>query len=200
MNDAPIFLSASVPDRDPEKYPADPVAIREAVRALVGVSLPDRPLVFGGHPAISPMVWEDADSLGLAGEVSIYQSRLFSPDVPKEAHFFQGLNRLVWTPAVPPGHPDRNASLALMRDAMIDRRILDESKVADPFAPPEFPEYAADVFIGGMDGTEDEYQRFRTHYPPCPRPPSRFHRRRRPPPDGRSEPEAKLFRSGAEDP
>ena len=66
MNAAPIFLSASVPNRDLQTYVPDPVAIREAVRALVGITLavPGRLLIFGGHPAISPMVWEDADSLG----------------------------------------------------------------------------------------------------------------------------------------
>src|SRR5512135_1102985 len=106
MRRNPIFLSASVPYREPEKYPADPIAIREAVRALVGVVVPGRPLVFGGHPAISPMVWEDADILGAASDVYIYQSRLFTPNVPREAHFFQGLDRLVWTPAVPPQAPD----------------------------------------------------------------------------------------------
>jgi hypothetical protein len=111
------------------------------------------------------MVWEDADSLGAADSVYIYQSRLFVPNVPREAHFFQGLNRLVWTPALPPDAPDQDASLALMRDAMIVRRILDEGHILDPTAPPEFPAYAAGVFIGGMDGVEDEWALFRHHYP-----------------------------------
>jgi hypothetical protein len=168
MRHNPIFLSASVPYREPEKYPANPVAIREAVRALVAVVVPDGPMVFGGHPAISPMVWEDADSLGAADAVYIYQSRLFAPNVPREAHFFNGLGRLVWTPAVPMQTPDRNASLALMRDAMIVRRIRDERRMLDPAAPPEFPEYAAGVFVGGMDGVEDEWALFRSHYPQAP--------------------------------
>ncbi|WP_165244552.1 SLOG domain-containing protein [Paludisphaera soli] len=168
MNRAPIFLSAGVPDKDPHKYSVEPIAVREAVRALVGAMLPARPLVFGGHPAISPMVWEDADSLGLARDVFIYQSRLFATKVPKEAHFFQGLDRLVWTPAVPLDRPGRDASLALMRDAMIVRRVLDESKVLDPSAPPDFPEYSAGVFIGGMQGIEDEWRLFRASYPNAP--------------------------------
>jgi len=168
MKHNPIFLSASVPFRAPEKYLPNPIAIREAVRALVGVVVPDRPLVFGGHPAISPMVWEDADSLGAADSVYIYQSRLFAPNVPREAHFFQGLGRLIWTPAVPPQAPDRDASLALMREAMIVRRILDERHILDPAAPPEFPEYAAGVFVGGMEGVEDEWKLFRSRYPQVP--------------------------------
>ncbi len=168
MRHDPIFLSSSVPDRDPEKYPANPVAIREAVRALVAVVVPGRPLVFGGHPAISPLIWEDADSLGAADSVYIYQSRLFAANVPREAHFFQGLDRLKWTPAVPPQAPDRDASLALMRDAMIVRRILDEQQVLNPRAQPEFPAYAAGVFVGGMDGVEAEWALFRSHYPQAP--------------------------------
>lgn len=169
MSAAPIFLSASVPNRDLTTYVPDPVAIREAVRALVGVALavPGRLLIFGGHPAISPMVWEDADSLGAADRIYIFQSELFKPDVPPQAHFFAGLSRLVWTPAVP--HPDkqieRDRSLDLMRRAMIERRVFDIQKLADPAAPPDFPEYSAGVFIGGMDGIEDEWRRFRGHYP-----------------------------------
>jgi hypothetical protein len=168
MRHDPVFLSASVPYREPNMYVADSIAIREAVRALVSVVVPTRRLIFGGHPAISPMVWEDAHSLDAASEVYIYQSRFFAPNVPPRALFFQGLDRLIWTPAAPPHAPDRTASLALMRDAMIVRRILDEQRVLDPSAPPEFPEYAAGVFIGGMDGVEDEWQLFRNHYPKVP--------------------------------
>ncbi len=168
MNTAPIFLSASVPNRELDKYEPDPVAIREAVRGLVGIALavPGRLLVFGGHPAISPMVWEDAESLGAADRVFIYQSELFRPVVPKEAHFFEALNHLVWTPAVPHSDPklQRELSLDVMRRAMIERRLRDARKVDDPMAPADFPEYSAGVFIGGMDGIEDEWRRFRGHY------------------------------------
>ena len=169
MNAAPIFLSASVPNRDLQTYVPDPVAIREAVRALVGITLavPGRLLIFGGHPAISPMVWEDAESLGAVDRIYIFQSELFRPVVPPQAHFFEALKHLVWTPAVP--DPDqkiaRDRSLDLMRRAMIERRVLDARKVYDPAAPADFAEYSAGVFIGGMDGIEDEWSRFRGHYP-----------------------------------
>ena len=56
MNKGPIFLSASVPERELDRFVPDPVAIREAVRALVAETVRDRMLVFGGHPAISPLV------------------------------------------------------------------------------------------------------------------------------------------------
>jgi hypothetical protein len=48
---------------------------------------------------------------------------------------------------------------------MIERRVLDARKVDDPAAPADYPAYSAGVFIGGMDGTEDEWGRFRAHYP-----------------------------------
>jgi hypothetical protein len=166
MSDAPIFLSASVPYRELDKYAPDPVSIREAVRALVAVGVPRRPLVFGGHPAISPLVWEAADSLGQADRVWIYQSEHFKPQVPQAAHFFHGMNRLVWTPEVirPTEKETIDESLKLMRDMMIDRRVF-TPKAFDPGAPPDFPEYVAGVFIGGMDGIEVEWKRFRGQYP-----------------------------------
>jgi hypothetical protein len=168
MSADPIFLSASVPNKELQTYVPDPVAIREAVRALVGVVLavPGRLLIFGGHPAISPMVWEDAESLGAVDRVYIYQSELFRPVVPPQAHFFAALQHLVWTPAVPDPDPkiERAKSLDLMRRAMIERRVLDARKVDDPSAPADFPEYSAGVFIGGMDGIEDEWKRFRGRY------------------------------------
>ena len=78
MSDA-IFLSASVPDprRGPEyAQTADTVAITAAVSALVHVLLGRRLLVWGGHPAITPMVWGVAQGLGLDyGQwVKLYQS------------------------------------------------------------------------------------------------------------------------------
>ncbi len=58
MTDA-IFLSAGVPD--PNRGPqyaktADTVAITAAVSALVHVTLGRRLLVWGGQPAITPMI------------------------------------------------------------------------------------------------------------------------------------------------
>src|SRR5688572_3148776 len=54
-----IFLSASIPDpRRDEKYfsTADPSAIRDAVRALATIVIPHSHLVWGGHPAITPLI------------------------------------------------------------------------------------------------------------------------------------------------
>jgi hypothetical protein len=143
-------------------YHPDPVAVREAVRALVAVVVPERVLVFGGHPAITPLVWDAANSLSAAEFVWIYQSELYRPLVPPQARFFQNL---VWTPA-PPGadarNPaDRKVSLETMRQWMvIQRRLL-------PPRPPLAP-FGAGVFIGGMDGVEDEWEKFVKEYPTAP--------------------------------
>src|SRR5262249_41708730 len=54
-----LFLSASVPL--PQRHrqffnTADVIAIRESVKALVETVLKDSMLVFGGHPAITPLI------------------------------------------------------------------------------------------------------------------------------------------------
>src|SRR5580692_8712294 len=81
MTDA-IFLSAGVPD--PKRGPqyaktADTVAITAAVSALVHVTLGRRLLVWGGQPAITPMIWVIAEGLGIEyGDwVKLYQSKHF---------------------------------------------------------------------------------------------------------------------------
>src|SRR5260370_17633659 len=87
-----IFLSASVPFREPFVSECDPVAIREAVLALVAVTVRERPLVFGGHPAISPLVEHAARSLGALKNVHIYQSRFFEDRIPEVARKFENLH------------------------------------------------------------------------------------------------------------
>jgi hypothetical protein len=156
---APVFLSASVPDREPDKYLADPVAVREAVRSLVAVVVPERVLVFGGHPAITPLVWDAAYSLSASEFVWIYQSELYLPLVPAQARFFRNL---VWTPIQPGAdikNPnDREESLKTMRKWMIEQRRL--PGLRKPFDP-----FGAGVFIGGMDGVEKEWEMFVRTYP-----------------------------------
>ena len=60
-----VFLSASVPyGSRAEQFPkADPYLIQVTVRALVVTCLGRRRIVWGGHPAITPMVWAAADDL-----------------------------------------------------------------------------------------------------------------------------------------
>lgn len=131
-----VFLSASVPDprRDPRYYDtADVVAIREAVRALASVVLPRARLVFGGHPAVTPMVRQVAEALGRVDRVRIYQSRYFAPEAPADNAAFPWL---VWVDA----DGDQAGSLLRMREAMLSRHRL-----------------KAAVFVGGMDGVVDEH-------------------------------------------
>jgi hypothetical protein len=133
-----IFLSASVPDRELDKYEPRPLEIRECVLALVAIALQDRQLVFGGHPAISPLVLHAARSLNAVKNVVIFQSRWYEDMLPPEAKEFENPR---WTER----RGNREDSLALMREEML---------TSEDFS------YLAGVFIGGMDGVEAEYQMF----------------------------------------
>jgi len=133
----PVFLSASIPDREPYVYRCDPLAIREAILALVSVAVRDRVLVFGGHPAISPMVEHAARTLGAVQNVHIYQSLWFEDRITREARAFDNFH---WTKA----GQDRGESLEIMRREMIG---------SVPFS--------AGVFIGGMEGVIEECKLFR---------------------------------------
>ena len=147
----PIFLSASIPDprRDPRFYDsADITAISEAVIGLATVVVPHRKLVFGGHPAISPLVRFVAERAGKPDNVVIYQSRFFEDKIPPDSLYF---NNLVWTEAVPQENPDQAMSLAAMRDAMVGSEA-------------EYP-FGAGVFIGGMEGVLEEFVLFREFFP-----------------------------------
>jgi hypothetical protein len=140
-----IFLSASVPaeDRHPRYFKtADVVGIRDAVRGLAGEVLRRHTLVFGGHPAISPLILTVAQRLGAIKRVRIYQSELFRSVVPKESVAFPNI---VWTKAF---KGDRERSLRGMRDEMIRSAT-----------------FTAGVFIGGMDGVEHEFDMFAAIHP-----------------------------------
>lgn len=133
-----IFLSAGVPDprRGPEyAKTADTVAIAAAVSALVHVSLGRRLLVWGGQPAITPMIWVVAEGLGVDyGQwVKLYQSNHFRDEFPEDNKRFQNVH---FTDDM----GDRESSLRLMRERMFqDYR------------------FSAAVFIGGMGGILDEF-------------------------------------------
>jgi len=146
MNDA-IFLSAGVPD--PRRGPdyaatADSVAIAAAVSALVHVVLGRRTLVWGGHPAITPMIWVVAQDIGVQYErwVRLYQSSFFKDEFPEENARFQNVT---FTEAV---EADRDRSLLSMRERMFSEN-----------------QFRAAVFIGGMGGIVEEYELFRQHQP-----------------------------------
>ena len=144
--EAAVFLSAGVPDPAAAHFlgDGDSVAISAAVSALLNVTLGRRKLVWGGHPAITPMVWAFAESMGIDyGEwVLLYQSLRFEDEFPEETEYFRNV---VFTERV---GDDINANLAVMRSRMIEEN-----------------EFEAAVFIGGMRGIVDEYLLFRERAP-----------------------------------
>jgi hypothetical protein len=108
------------------------------------LALGRRRIVWGGHPAITPMIWSVCQDLGLrySDAVVLYQSRFFQEIYPEENAHFANVH---FTEAV---DRDREASLLSMRRAMLARDDL----------------YAA-VFIGGMEGILAEYQLFTEFHP-----------------------------------
>lgn len=132
-----VFLSASVPNRGDWIETARPHEIRESVVALVATVLPEHELVFGGHPAISPLVEHAARSLGAASRVHIYQSRQFEGKIPEAALKFENFH---WTDK----KADQPSSLTHMRTEMLRSR-----------------KFLMAVFIGGMEGINDEFTMFR---------------------------------------
>jgi hypothetical protein len=146
MKDA-IFLSASVPDprRSPEyAATADAVAITAAVSALTYVVLGRRPLVWGGHPAITPMIAIVAQALDIEyeGWVRLYQSRFFDDEFPEDNAKFANVT---YVDAVA---NDRDSSLRAMRTQMFSENT-----------------FAAAVFVGGMASVVEEYDLFHALQP-----------------------------------
>jgi hypothetical protein len=146
MADA-IFLSAGVPD--PKRGPhyaasADSVAIGAAVSALVHVTLGRRVLVWGGQPAITPMIWVVAQDVGVdyGRWVQLYQSLHFADEFPEDNERFQNVT---YTDSV---DADREKSLLAMRERMFSEHA-----------------FKAAVFIGGMGGIIKEYELFRRLQP-----------------------------------
>lgn len=141
-----IFLSASVPlvGRGNYHETADPFLIQCAVRELVMAVIKTQQIVWGGHPAITPMIWSICEDLGVdyAKSVVLYQSRFFEDRFPDENKNF---GNVVFVDAVP---ADRDASLLRMREAMLSRSDL-----------------TAAVFIGGMEGVEAEFELFERFHP-----------------------------------
>lgn len=141
-----IFLSASVPVPGRGDYfkTADPYLIQKAVRELV-ISLNGKhQIVWGGHPAITPMVLAICEDLDVdyAHSVVLYQSRYFEGRYPKENEEF---GNVVHVDAVA---DDKDQSLLAMRRAMLSRDDL-----------------VGAVFIGGMDGVEEECRMFQEYHP-----------------------------------
>ncbi|MCY4459300.1 MAG: hypothetical protein OXC26_02700 [Albidovulum sp.] len=142
-----VFLSASVPDPSKPHFvePSDVVDIAAAVKALVYVVLGRRPLIWDGHPAITPMIWAAASSLNVdySEWVTLYQSRYFEDQYPEDNGRFRNTQ---YVPAAK-SRPDKSeehrlkVSLYKMRCRMFKNHAFETA-----------------VFIGGMQGIVDEFE------------------------------------------
>ena len=145
-----VFLSASVPlpSRDRVYFDtADVIAIRDAVRAVTMVILEENvQLVFGGHPAITPMIRLQIAQTGtpVGSRVVLFQSRFYEPQLPNDNIAFEQVE-LVDAIA-----DDETASIARMREEML----------VGPFD--------VGLFVGGMEGVEEEYALFARFHPQTP--------------------------------
>lgn len=139
-----IFLSASVPTREPYSLDCRPQEIQAAINALAQVVLGRKKLVWGGHPAITPLLWSAAQAIGVeyAMAVELFQSRLFQQVLPAENSHFANVN---FVDAV---GTDTDASLWEMRNEMLTST-----------------EFEAAIFIGGMNGILDEHKLFTRYWP-----------------------------------
>lgn len=141
-----IFLSASIPlpERDP-KYidTSDIIAIRDSVIALTTVALPHHRIVWGGHPSITPLIYYVMKkmNLNIQEHVRLYQSLWFEDKFPADNNFFQNIEFIKKMNDLP-------SSIDLMRDRMMSDN-----------------DFSAAIFIGGMEGVEDEYKIFTKKYP-----------------------------------
>lgn len=140
-----IFLSASVPTPGREYYGTeDTFAIREATIAFTRVCVEyNIPFFFGGHPSITPLIWSVAMqhvSNGLP-LISIYQSKIFGEEVPKEVKGFKNVH------FTEPVENDKRKSVEAMREQMFNENPVDCA-----------------VYIGGMNGVVDEYKLIKQKY------------------------------------
>lgn len=137
-----IFLSASIPCKGRhEKYynTADIIAIRDSVIAIASLVIPKYRLIWGGHPSITPIIYYVLEKydIDIQNHVKLYQSKHFEKIFPIENKEFETIE-------ITEDLGDLKASLRLMREKMLGDNIFE-----------------AGVFIGGMEGVEDEYNLFK---------------------------------------
>lgn len=141
-----IFLSASIPlPQRNRKYigTADIIAIRDAVIALATSVLPFHRLIWGGHPSITPLVnyVMEKNNLDIQEHVKIYQTKFFEKFYPEDNNKFKNVIQTA-------NLGNRDESLFLMRKTMFESCQFD-----------------AGIFIGGMEGVEEEYELFKKQHP-----------------------------------
>ena len=143
-----IFLSASIPYKEREKKyieTADIIAIRDSVKALATVVIPKSRLIWGGHPAITPLikfVMQNMNSdVNGKNHITLYQTSFFTKHFPPENEFFEHK-------VIVPEEDNRESSLFKMREKMFKDN-----------------KFKAGIFIGGMEGVEDEFKMFKEIHP-----------------------------------
>lgn len=141
-----VFLSASIPypDRDKKFYDtADIVSIRDAVRALATVVIPKAHLVWGGHPSITPLIRFVMDKMNadLKKHITLYQSLFFEDKFPSDNFAFENI-------VLTEKRNSRDESLELMRSKLINEN-----------------DFKVGIFIGGMEGINDEHLMFKERHP-----------------------------------
>lgn len=141
-----IFLSASVPyqERHRKYYDiADFTAIRDAVRAVATTVIPGTRLIWGGHPAITPLIRYVVErmNVSLKDHVTLYLSAFFEKQFSPDTFFFEDVR-------VIPAEETLDLSLDKMRASMIKQN-----------------DFSAGIFIGGMEGIEVEYEIFKEAHP-----------------------------------
>jgi hypothetical protein len=193
----PVFLSASEPSEtrlpdfwDPQKL----VNIRAAVRTICTHVLREGPLVFGGHPAITPLARGIADRIrhdrqrddpgAPAPRLLMFQSRLYvrqNPDIPDVIV----TDALTAEGDVASSVGSRNLSLLRMRYEMLGyegaepvhpklqeyRSLFGRPRELALFGrqlPPGAPQFRAAFFVGGMEGVVREFRIFRSFHPRTP--------------------------------
>lgn len=154
-----VFVSASIPDSGRWEGEFDPFEITDAVVALARVILGSGGvLVTAAHPTIAPLLLYVASeqAVGDRLRVIVYQSAVFDSILPEATRRFEsdGVGVLIRTAAVgdePPDPARAPRSLLAMR-----RQMLAET------------EPVAAVFIGGMDGIQQEHELFTSLRPGAP--------------------------------
>jgi hypothetical protein len=150
-----LLLSASFPalgERGDRYRPYDADAIADAVATLVDATFAAHGrLIFGGHPTITPLVMNMAAARNVRDAVDVFQSgwyadRITQPTLELER---RGFGRILPTEKL----DTEPNSLRLMRARMIGQSN----------------DLAAAVFVGGMEGIEEEYREVGLRQPAIPR-------------------------------
>ena len=156
-----IFLSSSLPsaDRNPTYYiNTNPLDIINAIISIVeNILKMDGNLIFGGHPTISPLILKVAMKFGSSKKhennperIQIYQSKYFESIISKytEELLDLRLGEILWTKNI---DNNRELSLNQMRVQMLKEHNI-----------------SAGIFVGGMEGIEEEFNLFKEFYPQNP--------------------------------